>query len=272
MIVRNLLKITTSAFLASTLLASAPALAVDLLVDPEATEGEVTQVEYGTGWYIRGDLGVGWSDNGVDTGIRGYDDNPAFQAPSSFSVGAGTRINPMFRTDVTFERFGEIESQSKNRVPCGGLTTGICADIADANVTANGLMLNGYVDIPLTETFQPFIGGGLGIASLTWNNLNVLTACDGAVAADCAGAGVGTHVIGAPLVTAENAYRIMGNLQVGAGIRINDKMTVDLGYRFTAIEGDAFNYDAQPIQTRGSLDTGALINHEFRVGFRYEIW
>lgn len=272
MIVRNLLTAASAALFASTLLASTPALAVDMLVGPEATEGEVTPVEYGTGWYIRGDLGVGWSDNGVDTGIRGYDDNVSFQAPSSFSIGAGTRINSIFRADVMFERFGEIESFSKSRVPCGGLTTGICTDVAAANVTANGLMVNAYVDIPLSETFQPFIGGGIGFASMTWNSLNVLTACDGFEAADCAGAGVGTHVIGAPIFTTENAYRVMGNLQAGAGIRLNDKLTLDLGYRFSAIEGDSFEYVAQPIQTRDSLDTGALINHEFRVGLRYEIW
>lgn len=90
-------------------------------------------------WYVRGDLGVGFSDT------SGLSDDALV-----FGAGIGYRFNDTFRTDVTFDY---NDNYKDNGIKADGYT----------------IMLNGYADIPnqLPMGITPYIGAGVG-----WGELN----------------------------------------------------------------------------------------------------
>src|SRR4051794_3154998 len=92
---------------------SAPALAADLLPPPPPPPPPVV-VEVGTGWYLRGDVGVGSQDfrsvNGADVGRDGGTFWRKNLADTSFvGVGVGYQFNSFLRFDLT----GEYRTSAK---------------------------------------------------------------------------------------------------------------------------------------------------------------
>ena len=80
---------------------SAPALAADLLPPPPV-------VEVGSGWYLRGDVGVGSQEVGKIDGLDVVKDGGSFWrkslADTAFvGVGVGYQFNNFLRFDVTGE-------------------------------------------------------------------------------------------------------------------------------------------------------------------------
>ncbi len=99
-------------------------------------DSPVEEITYG-GWYVRGDLGVAFSD---------ADGEPRTEDAFAVGVGLGYRINELFRADVTFD-------------------TALDYDFGPAlgsNVDAYSLTGNLYFDLPITLIFQPYVGGGVG--------------------------------------------------------------------------------------------------------------
>lgn len=110
------------------------------------------------------------------------------------------------------------------------------------------LMVNAYYDYQLTDNFMPYIGGGLGYAHIkttgsvfmpisVWNTSYSDTVRD----------------------TDDN---FAWNLAVGAGYKVTENITADLGYRYT-------NYG----DIKGNSPTGSskynLDSHELYLGGRY---
>lgn len=91
-------------------------------------------------WYVRGDAGVGASDNGS---LARNDE--AF----SFGLGVGYKYNDWARSEIAFDFAGKYNN---------GL---------GSNTDAYSLMLNGYLDAPIWfgGLVAPYIGAGIG-----WGN------------------------------------------------------------------------------------------------------
>ena len=105
-----------------------------------------THVEFGTGWYIRGDISIGSSLNFEDTGASGFDNSHTANIPQSFTVGAGMQISPDWRFDVTLDRFGELVSRRDGGACAANINNGNCNYASEAIIAANAIMINGYHD------------------------------------------------------------------------------------------------------------------------------
>lgn len=142
------------------------------------------QVELGTGWYLRGD--VGWSDPSREQLLASL---PKLTSSTDWNgdVGAGYRWNNWFRTDLTvnFEGIPSV-SQTTDPVTCvyalnGQVTNdaaqtptgyfwtpnlGTCNGHNRASLLKTDVMVGGYVDIGTWGGLTPYIGAGVGFARL----------------------------------------------------------------------------------------------------------
>ncbi len=89
------------------------------------------------GWYIRGDIGVAFSD---------ADNEPSSEEGFAIGGGLGYRFSDLFRADVTFDSALEFDF---------GAAFG-------SSVNAHSVTGNLYVDMPFSLIFRPYIGGGIG--------------------------------------------------------------------------------------------------------------
>ena len=93
---------------------SAPALAADLLPPPPMAPVLVPVVDVGSGWYLRGDVGVGSQEIDKIDGLDVVKDGGSFWrkslADTAFvGVGVGYQFNNFLRFDVT----GEYRTSAK---------------------------------------------------------------------------------------------------------------------------------------------------------------
>ena len=255
------------------LLAAGPATAADDLLD--APEVSISAAESGTqGFYLRGDVSYsGWTREG-DPSLRLFDagtgttssapfDNARFDKPFSGSLGVGYQFNDVLRADLTGDYFdGRFDGDGEAAIACDGEAAGTsCAGRAGAGFKAIGVMANGYVDIATVAGITPYLGAGMGMTQLRWNDVSLRTTCVAGAAA-CSGA--------APLdqtFDGDSSWRFTYALMAGASYNINDKLKLDVGYRYSQI-ADGNMFGSSDILGR---DDG-LGRHEFRAGLRLSLW
>jgi len=208
-------------------------------------------VEFGNGWYLRGD--VGYVNYGhmrdVVLGPPGTVALTGEQVKStvSFGGGIGYQFAPMLRADVTIDhRLGASFSGVR---PDPVFTI---RDIADFESTT--YLLNGYVYLGSWSGVTPYVGGGVGVASNRLTNIS-REVTDGTTFV--------SHV-DLPRYTATNfAWALMAGVaaDLGSGFK------VDIGYRYMHL-GDAHSR-LDGIQA--GIRTKDVNAHEFRIGTRYMI-
>jgi opacity protein-like surface antigen len=244
---------------------AAPAMAADLY-EPQVVEAPpvVQDVQYG-GWYIRGDLDYHKSDfRGADYITYGVDNcNPCggpVAVPGSksfdfgklkgaFSVGGGVgyKINRYFRTDLTADYW----AKSKFTGQTSDLTS---VSVDTSNFSALLLLANAYVDLGTWNRITPYVGAGIGGAYVRWDDLHNSFP------------GVDDHHRGA------KEWRFAYALMAGASYCLTDKLDLDVGYRFSHINGGKmFSYTDSSAGGPGAgpgFDRG-MNTHEVRGGLRY---
>jgi len=244
---------------------------------PPVNEGPV---EWGSNWYLRGDVGAAQLSPSTINGVV-----LANSFPNSWNVGlgGGYKFNNWFRGDVTvdYESLYHRNSYQYAMLPC---QIGAVADPANPlnifpvysgcyprvrNRTESMLVLaNAYLDLGNWYGFTPYIGAGVGVnvlyqqsqmnwfmgngvsyAGVTWSDPR-----NGATyMANWDQRRDGTYL--------RIAYAFMG----GVAYDIDEHWKVDLGYRFVnmgKIDGfDRFN----------NLFSKNLTSQQVRIGFRYMI-
>jgi len=134
-----------------------------------------------SGWYLRGDVGVGvQSFQAFDH----FQTNASFVWPASWTIvqkqtddttfvdfGVGYQVNNWLRFDATGEyrasaKFKAIGSYHEFCPPAGGGAT--CFDQYDGSHSAEVFMLNAYLDLGTWWCLTPFVGAGVGGA---WNSV-----------------------------------------------------------------------------------------------------
>jgi len=93
-------------------------------------------------WYVRGDLGVAFSD---------ADNQPNSEEAFAAGVGIGYRFTEMFRADITFD---------------GAFDYGF-----GSGVDSYGILANAYVDLPLNWIVTPYVGAGIGWGEVDGNGV-----------------------------------------------------------------------------------------------------
>ena len=218
--------------LAGSLVQPTNASAADMLEDYEMVD-EVTEVEFGTGWYLRGDIGGGISDVSVSSSFFSGDlelDNPV-----SLSVGAGRNFAEGVRLEGEFNTF------------------------QNTSFVAHSLMANVYADLGTYLGLRPYIGAGIGGAYVHWDDQTFTSNCNGGGTSSCT-------------ISSDEGLTYAASAMAGVSYKLSRSTHLDVGYRFTYFgeAGEAAGTDSfgNPV----TVEVGNRLNHEIRLGLRYEIW
>ncbi len=177
------------------------ARAADLNMPPAYQEEEPSpMVEFGTGWYLRGDLNTeffqlpaSFLEPTTELAASGL---PTVRGSNWFTgvggdLGVGYQFNNWFRVDFTggvdpyFKRYGPtVVFNGTSPMPAawdGGLgdtaclfsisSLGVsqyttCAASPYASYTAQTYLLNGYLDLGTWWSMTPYVGAGAGLANI----------------------------------------------------------------------------------------------------------
>lgn len=208
-------------------------------------------VEWGTGWYLRGQ--VGGADLNLST-INGMVLNKGFPSNWTLGLGGGYQYNNWFRTDITID-YQELWSRNGQQnifMPCVvGVAPSLCAPVVSNKAESFSILANAYVDLGTWYGITPYVGVGVGAnvlnhrTNLTWTPLG--------------------DPYNYTLVTNSDQAHFAYAGMAGLTYDVDPHWKIDLGYRwinFGKIEGvDLHN-------RRISRD---LYSNQVRIGFRYII-
>lgn len=267
--------------LAATLIASlsaGSALAADYahLPPPPVPHYEpepILTVADSSGWYLRGDIGVG-----IQTASWGF--GPLFRAGGSFitedmsdtlivGAGIGYKFNDWLRVDITGEyRAGtELSAIDKYNFTCtfaGGSCGGIGQviernNIWDGRLSSTVFLANAYFDLGTWKSLTPFVGFGAGLANHRVSGLRDFDPSDlggGGYASD------GTKTSFAWALHAGLAYDILPAAKL------------ELSYRYLDM-GDAVSGGLTCLPTCNNTLEGVefenIVSHDLRLGMRWHL-
>lgn len=220
------------------LASSLAALAADMPAPPPIERAPSLAVEeFGSGWYLRGDLGYSNSINpkgwwATTSALSGgaMDD--------SFTVGGGFGYKlSWIRMDMTADWRG------KSDFTAGGLGRTF-------NAQASGLTVLGnvYFDLGTWHGITPYVGGGVGGS---YNSISGASATNPAVN-----------------LGKSNRWDTAWALMAGAGIDIAPNTKLDAGYRYINMGSGRSGPEAA---TLGYLRIDDMAAHEFRLGVRITV-
>jgi opacity protein-like surface antigen len=236
---------------------AAPALAADVF-EPAVVEAPAVQETYAApdvgGWYIRGDVGYRWSDfRGADyilygaPGQLGRFDKGDLDGSFTAGGGVGYQIDKHFRVDLTGDYVFKSDFTGSTSGFCG---TGLpCTSVDRSSYKALLLLANAYVDLGTWHGITPYVGAGIGGAHVKWADL-INDDDDGTF----------RHEGG-------KGWRFAYAAMAGASYCLTDKALLDVGYRYSHIEGGrmfGYSTNAGPGYDKG------MNAHEVRAGLRYQ--
>lgn len=203
-------------------------------------------VEFGTGWYIRGDLAYGLDSLPNADAYGLFPTAAAFRSTYAIGLGAGYKFTNWFRTDIT-----------------GDFLQPLTAYDPATNTNAFGgrwdVLANGYLDLGTWGGVTPYVGAGVGAAvgdtRISTMDSTIPCTQGGAILCDMTNMPVSL------------AWALMA----GVSFQVFPHTYIDLGYRYLNLGAYSF-YNNAPINGASGLSTtGQSHAHEIRVGLRYMI-
>jgi opacity protein-like surface antigen len=224
-----------------------------------------------SGWYLRGDVGVGdaslRSVTSSDAAESGFAIDESHLDDSAFAgVGAGYQFNNWLRADITGEyrtsqRFQSIESYTFLDSQSGLQYTGF--DTYNGSIQSSVLLANGYVDLGHWYGWTPYLGGGIGVA---YNRVASLTDV-GAGSTDPSGQGNGGLGWAPTKATSALAWALMA----GMSFDVTPNLKLDVNYRYlnmgNAISGPIICTNMQGCSHE--TQKYQLASNDIRVGLRW---
>ena len=233
--------------LAAALLAPALAQAADLDENygyadaPQEVPVPEAKVEFGTGWYVRGDIAA-TETYGIETArltsnAEAFDIRKKHSAAYDLSLGGGYSFTNGFRVDVNAD-FHQPTSNQQIDQSCISGTPVPTTCVQNGRYNGYDALINGYYDIGTWYRVTPYVGAGVGVAFGDANS----------------------RLDGDPSGTtyfAKYAYHNFAfALMAGVAIDILPHTKLDIGYRYL---------------NNGQLAGRELFFHEARAGLRYMI-
>lgn len=262
--------------LAATAISPAALAAAADLDDEIQAEAGVTPVEYASGWYLRGDIGTFHGAGNVTYILGGAQEfnGSAFFEDVAVGVGVGYIFNDRLRADFTISHFGGLSlGGSSSLGSCGAGFTGECFYNTSASVNFTDLSLNGYWNLGNWSTIKPYVGAGIGLALVRWDDYNSQPFCALDPGETCAGAthsgGLTQEILasGGALTSHGRSTAASFSLMAGADYRLTESLTIDAGYRYTRLVDVGLNSDSSDLANIDGLNV-----HQVRLGLRYEVW
>jgi len=232
--------------------------AADLLPPPPMP----APVEFGGGWYLRGDVGVGSLDfkgtNAVDRSTpsnpyvyKTIEDNLSDQV--LVGVGVGYQFNPWLRFDATGEYRTKADwrfaAEELGVFPGNNVTTGKFSSIVG--------LANGYIDLGNWYGITPFVGAGVGVAHHMFDTIT-----DNGYLGHAGGYGV---------ATGKDKTNFAWALHAGLGYDVTPNLKLELAYRYLNM-GDAAAGDMtcwQPCGARTVYNLKEIESHDIKIGMRW---
>lgn len=245
------------------------------------------QVEYGSGWYLRGDVGVAIGQE-PDISTRStvgdvkYKDIKTDQQ-GTFGVGFGYSFESGFRSDLTFDYTAPMKYSGRANYANTGIGP-YPYDFRTENRRHTGtLMLNGYYDLNGMGKFRPYVGAGVGIA---WTEVYNSKATDPHIPTTTHGRpgyifptlAYGHKGVQYNKTSTNFAWALMA----GVAYQLTNTIDLDVGYKYLNIGtvktgGTPFVSDGEEIS--GGYSHWVYSNftrlknvgdHQIRVGLRYK--
>ncbi len=257
------------------------ARAADLLPPPPSLEMDEERVTFGTGWYLRGDIGAS-QDVKLSIGGTTLPRNSDFFNSWNAGLGFGYKYNDWFRTDVTgdWNNPRTFRGNTASGVPCQigavgtpfgpGPYTGsagvysACSDYVNARIQAFNVLVNGYVDLGTWAGVTPYVGAGVGFTNIyqkftrNWymNNGNPYAP----VWTDPFTQG--TYQAYWDQTRSTNSFQFAWAAMAGFSYAFTRNAAIDIGYRYLNL-GKVTTYSLYGTSTQN------LYSNQLRVGIRY---
>jgi opacity protein-like surface antigen len=184
-------------------------------------------------WYLKGFVGMANPEVG-DIFAEEFDFNDSFRvhnhdikSTSLFGVGFGYDTGHYFRFDITGEYRGDATFVANDSYQ----TFGPATNQYNADIQSWVGLANAYVDLGTWHCVTPYIGGGVGFASIDVMGLTDVNVPTGGVA----------------FATDHTETNFAWALYAGLSYKVTPGLTLDLAYRYTdlgdAVSGTRTAYD-----------------------------
>jgi opacity protein-like surface antigen len=213
--------------------------------------------EIGSGWYLRGDIGmtnqrVGSLFNVLYASVTSVNtQQKEFDASPLFGIGIGYQFNNWLRTDVTGEYRGGANFKGLDIVNGGAFT-----DEYRATKSEWLFLANVYADLGTWWCLTPFVGAGVGVSRNTISGfLDVNTPFNGVAFGDSA-----------------SKWNFAWALHAGVAYKVTPGFTVELAYRYVnlgnAASGDIITFNGVN-NVNNPMEFRDLTSHDFKLGVRW---
>jgi len=230
-----------------------PAAAADLA--PYGNQNiQEQQVEFGTGWYIRGDLAYAREPLPQIT--------PALIVPSESSIlnemsaglGMGYKFNNWLRADLVLDYRRPLAASGPSATqacPTQLNATGTCGSYYVSSIRPWDGLANFYFDLGTWYGLTPYVGAGVGMAWAQMTN---------------SVAGTTSANQSFQLSTSNMSYQFAWAAMAGVSYQIMPHVVMDVGYRYLSL-GTFHSISS----VTGGPQSQRINANEFRVGLRYMI-
>ena len=185
-----------------------------------------------------------------------------------FGIGVGYQFNNWLRFDMTAEYRGKSLFIAQDKFPGGNGTFSRASNDTDgtffpgtneytADIESWVGLWNAYADLGTYWCFTPYVGAGIGIASISVNGLKDVNVPNNSV------------FYGADNTETNFAWAVYG----GVAYDVNESVTLDLSYRYTdlgeAKSGTVTAFDGT--SSYAGLDLGRVTSHDLMLGMRWKL-
>jgi opacity protein-like surface antigen len=259
------------------------AVAADLRMPYAPPQNDDVPVEFGTGWYIRGDIAAA-QDN---ANVFGRASLLGMKPPNGWSagLGAGYKFTNFLRADLTVDYRSPVTTNGiagtqtclVGTAPVRDPTTQAiigsnpifdqCTGIAHSRLNRTHVLANAYVDLGTWSRFTPYVGAGIGV-NVTYNKSQLNWFMSNQEPYNITFTDPFSKITFHQFMdTTRNGYtyNLAWALMGGVAIDITPHLKLDVGYRYLSLG----RYTAA--DSSGNTITKQMHAQEIRTGFRYVI-
>jgi opacity protein-like surface antigen len=218
------------------------------------------QIEtFASGWYLRGDVGIGQISGYKTEFIRNAASTSDFAFDHSsiadtFFIGAGIGYewNSWLRFDLTGEYRAKSRVYAFGRYTVGCAPGTVCVDTYEGNLKSWVFLANAYVDLGTWNGFTPFVGAGIGGAHNTladFTDFNPL-----------GGLGIGRN---------PSEWHTAWALHAGVAYNVTKSLKIELAYRYLNFGSITDTIDCIGGCNPDSYKFSNLYSHDIKLGLRW---
>jgi opacity protein-like surface antigen len=218
------------------------------------------------GWYLRGDIGMTTTSTKLHNDL--YDTLPAnatlqhlghgFDGGMSYGLGVGYQVNNWFRADITGEYRSKVSFHGNDYLTF--TPGGFLGDTYQGGYKSWVGLVNVYADLGTWWCITPFIGAGVGGASIHTTGFT--------------DNGVANGSYGSYFAEGATTTNFAWAAHAGLAYKVNNNFTVELAYRYldmgSAVHGRGRSYDGTNAGI-SSFEYKDLVSQDLRLGVRWNL-